>query len=86
MTAGQPPEKSDLYVCLARLEAKLDVAIAQQGAKIEQVDAVTSDHEERLRSVEQRDCVSTRALWSAVIGVSTVVAAFGPYLRALFVS
>jgi hypothetical protein len=51
-------EGRDVLISLARLEAKLDVALAQHGAKLDQLTRCTEDHEDRLRKVEDRPVVA----------------------------
>ena len=53
------PEDSDTRVTtmLIRLEAKLDVALAQHGAKLETHGQELVDHETRIRAVEGRPVV-----------------------------
>lgn len=84
--AGTPdnPESSSVPVMFARLEAKLDVALAQQGAAIDDHDKAIDDHETRLRLVEARPTVSPRALWSAVAGAAGLFAALSPLLERLY--
>lgn len=43
-----------VLVAFARLEAKVDVALAQHGARIEAHASDIADHERRIRSVEAR--------------------------------
>lgn len=89
MTAALPPEEAAtteahaVLVAVTRLEAKVDVALAQHGARLEEHSRGISDHEERLRAVEARKTVSPAGLWTAV---ASAVAAFGvlaPYLSNL---
>lgn len=84
---SEHPEQSyaatDVLVSLTRMEAKMDVALAQHGAKISAHGDALDDHEERLRVVESRKTVSPGALWATV---GSAVAAFGvaaPYIAAL---
>jgi hypothetical protein len=61
-----------------RLEAKVDVALAQHGARLDNHTADLADHEARLREVEQRKTVSPWQLWLAVTGgVGTLAALAG---------
>jgi len=60
-----PVEPADpqtaLLVALARLEAKVDLVIGEHTTKI-------ADHENRIRTVEQKSTVSPLGLWTAVLG------------------
>jgi hypothetical protein len=62
-------------VSMARLEAKLDVAIAHQGATIATHDVQIGDHESRLREVERRPAVTPKGMWTAALGAVGAVAA-----------
>lgn len=73
-TAGSYDDVRTL-VGMARLEAKLDVAIAQHGARIETHEGQIDDHEVRLRTVEAKPVVTTKGLWSAVLGTVGAVTA-----------
>ena len=55
-----------LMVAMVRVETKIDTLIA-----------ASSDHEGRIRTLEQapRDFVTSKQLWSVVIGASTIVGA-----------
>ena len=55
-------------VWAVRLEAKVDVILAQHEARIDNHAAELDDHERRIREVEQRKTVSPAALWGAVVG------------------
>lgn len=65
----------ETLIGMARLEAKLDVAIAHQGAKIETHGTAIDDHEVRIRAQEQKPTVSPMGLWSVVVGAISVFAA-----------
>lgn len=47
-----PVSEADLRLVIARMEAKLDVALAQHGARLESHGRTLQDHEARLRAVE----------------------------------
>ena len=65
----QPVQATDSSPTWAiRLEAKVDVALAQHGARLDNHTADLADHETRIREVEQRKTVSPTALWTAVLG------------------
>lgn len=77
--APAPPDAATL-VGFARLEAKLDVALAHQGAAIESQgaritsqEAVGADHESRLRRLEERRTIEPKELWGAVVGAAGLV-------------
>lgn len=69
---------------LARVEAKIDVVLAQHEAKIEQHDEGLQDHEGRLRILERTPSVSPRTLWATVSSGVIVMAAIGPILARLY--
>jgi hypothetical protein len=75
---------SNVPVMLSRLEAKLDVALAHQGAKLDSHDATLDDHETRLRTVEARPTVSPRVLWATVASGVGVLAALFPILERFY--
>jgi hypothetical protein len=75
-----PPEvpsndSTALLVGMTRLEAKVDVVLAQHGAKIDAHASDLQDHEERLRVLEARPTVSPRVLWTTVASIITALAA-----------
>lgn len=53
---GLPPEVA-VQVWTARIEAKLDVALAQHGAKLDEHARRLDETDKRVRSVEERQCV-----------------------------
>ncbi|MFI7069541.1 hypothetical protein [Micromonospora sediminicola] len=53
---GLPPEVA-VQVWTARIEAKLDVALAQHGAKLDEHGRRLDESDKRLRAVEDRACV-----------------------------
>lgn len=71
----------DVFVTLARLEAKVDVAIARQGAQIEAHDADIDDHEARIRALENQPHIKPFTLWTALIGGITAFVALSPFLQ-----
>lgn len=87
-----------VQVILARLEGKVDAALARQTAQLEGHDREIADHEtrirtveakvpenaqERLQAVESRSAVSWKQLWSVVGGIAAVMTALQPYLNSL---
>lgn len=75
--------EENILVAITRLEAKVDVALARQTATLSKHDETLSDHESRIRKVEERKTVSPAALWATV---GSAIAAFGvlaPYLSAV---
>jgi hypothetical protein len=62
---------------IARLEGKLDVAITGQGAEIRELQKDVADHEQRLRTEEQRPRVTPKHVYaglSAAVMVLTGIA------------
>lgn len=51
-----------------RMEAKIDVALTQHTARLDNHAQDIADHEARLREVEQRKTVSPWQLWLAISG------------------
>lgn len=77
------PADVQVQVGFARLEAKLDVALAQHGAKLDEHGRRIADTEERLRAVEARPVVSPRSVWAAVAtlgGLAGVAFTFADHL------
>lgn len=87
MTPEQTPSaEAAVLVALARLEGKLDTALAQHGTRLDEAVRSTVDHEKRLRELEAQPVVSPRQLWSVVSSVVLVVAAASPILTRFFSS
>lgn len=65
------PEASmtDLLVILARVEGKVDTLVK-----------ASSDHEIRIRIIEQRGVVTTKMFWAGLMGASTSVAAITQFV------
>ena len=89
MTATVPgprsgPDTDSVPVMLARLEGKVDVALAQQGAKLDGHAAEIADHESRLRAVEAKPTVSPRTLWTVIGSVIAAFATISPLLERLY--
>lgn len=78
-----PPDNSEVLVAIARLDGKLDLALAEIGA----LKAADADHEVRIRSIEakpvpdeetdsrlrrleERRTVSPGQLWTGLLGVA----------------
>jgi len=57
-----------VLVALTRMEAKVDIALAQHGAEIKTQGQTVEDHEARIRVLESRSTVSPRTLWTVVAG------------------
>lgn len=73
-----------LLVGLTRLEAKVDVALAQHGADIQNHKTQINDHEARIRVIEARSTVSPRVLWTVVSSGVALILAAGPVIARLF--
>lgn len=88
MTTVPPPrvglDTDSVPVTLARLEGKVDVALAQHGAAIASHEREIADHETRIRAVEAKPTVSPKTLWSAIVGAAGVLAAVAPFLERLY--
>lgn len=79
-----PDQTSSIEVMFARLEAKLDVHLAQHGAQLDEHTRVVADHETRLRAVEVKPSVSPRALWMTAVGAGGLLAALSPFLQRIY--
>lgn len=89
---------SDIRVIMTRLEAKVDVVLAQHGAKLENHDneirelkarpVVTreeyQDHETRIRDLTLRPYVSPKVLAGVVFGIFGAIGAVAPFLDRLY--
>lgn len=62
------PQEPQILMALTRMEAKVDVALAQHGAKIDGLTTETQDHEVRLRAIEARRTITPAELWAVVLG------------------
>lgn len=97
--AHGPDTNERLAVTLARLEGKVDVALAQHGASIAAHDREIIDHETRIRAVEAkvpdrlndrlqavegRSTVTWKQLWAAVGSAAAAIAALSPLLERLY--
>lgn len=76
-------ERTTLILWLARLEAKVDVALAQHGAAIEELKRADADKETRIRFLEQLPRLSAKALWAAVATAAGLLLAGVPVLDRL---
>lgn len=64
-----PPTASteaSLLIAFTRMEAKVDVALAQHASDLKNQGANITDHEARLRTLETTPTVSPRVLWTTV--------------------
>ena len=75
---------SGTAVTLARLEAKIDVVLAQHETKIDQHTDDLQDHEIRLRTLESTPTVSPRVLWTTVASVVAVIGTAAPLISHLY--
>lgn len=80
MTTGD----DTIRVMLARLEGKVDAALAVQGSKVERHEVNLADHEIRLRNVEGRSTVSPRMLWTTLTSAAVTLAALSPFVANLY--
>lgn len=82
---------STVPVMFARLEAKLDVALAQHGAKLDKhdedlrtVNGRVDDHENRIRTGEARTVVTPKMLLGVLGTLAALVAMLTPFLDKLY--
>jgi hypothetical protein len=78
--AGTDPS---VVLAVARVEAKIDVVLAQHETKIQAHGDELADHESRLRVLESRATVSPRALWTTVSGAAVLLVTLSPVLTRL---
>lgn len=64
--------EDDPRLALARIEAKVDVALERHGAWLDEHRRALDDHEDRLRAVEARKTVAPWQLWTALVGAAGV--------------
>jgi len=83
-TAPGTDNGAALLVGMTRLEAKIDVALAQHGADLQNHKTKLDDHEARLRVQEAKPSVSPRVLWTTVTSGVMLVLAAGPIIARLF--
>lgn len=83
-TQRSPEAADSVPVTLARLEGKVDAALAQQGVTIAGHAADIADHETRLRAVEVKPTVSPRQLWTVIGSAVAVFATLSPLLERLY--
>jgi hypothetical protein len=81
------PARESTAVTLARLEGKLDTAIALLKQETDEHKATLDDHEQRLRTAEQRlsdqehkPTISPRQFWSGAGSIAVAVGAIWPIL------
>lgn len=86
-------EGLETRVVLARLEAKIDVALAHQTAKIDQHDREISalrderkDHDKRILVLERVSYVSPKQLAASLFAVIGALGALAPFLDRLYTS
>lgn len=88
MTAAIPPPddggSASVLIALARLEGKVDAALATQGAQLTEHGRRLDDHEPRLRLLEATPTVTPRAMWTALATLAAIVAALTPFLSRLY--
>lgn len=82
-----PPEEggsTSVLIALARLEGKVDAALALQAAKLDEHGRRLDDFESRLRSQESTPSVTPRAMWSALGVLAAIVGALTPVIARLY--
>lgn len=92
VTVIQPSgDGTEIRVTLARFEAKLDVALAQHGAKIESHEKeITSlreadkEHSLRLLTLERTSSVTPKQLGATVLAVCASLGAMAPFIDRLY--
>ena len=88
MTPPVPPPDDggsvSVLVAIARLEGKVDAALAQQAARVDEHSRRLEDTEGRLRLLESTPTVTPRAMWTALGTLAAIVAALTPFLSRLY--
>lgn len=85
MSASSPiDDTGEVRVTLARLEGKLDAALAGQAAKVDEHARRLADLEPRVRLIEQTPTVSPRAMWAGLGTVAALVGVAAPFLDRLY--
>lgn len=64
----------EIGLAVVRIEGKLDVLALRN----QSLETAATDHENRLRTLEQRPVITTKAFWSAILGTGTFVGAIVP--------
>jgi hypothetical protein len=64
----------DIGLAVVRIEGKIDLLASRNDA----LERDRTDHESRLRTLEQRPVITTKAFWSAILGTGTFVGAIVP--------
>lgn len=59
----------EIGLAVVRIEGKLDLL----GSRSSTLETNQFDHEQRLRNLEGKQTVTTKMLWSALVGVATTV-------------
>lgn len=70
-----PVDTSQMLVALTRMEAKMDVGFAQVVADNKKHSEELTDHEARIRTLEQTPTVSPRTLWTTITAGGGLVVA-----------
>lgn len=71
---------TDLLIALTRLEAKVDVVLAQHGADLRAHGQDLADHEARLRTLEATPTVSPKTLWAVTSTALTLILGVAVFL------
>ncbi|AWY06654.1 tail needle protein [Microbacterium phage Zeta1847] len=73
-----------VVAAIARLEGKVDVALALHGADLRELRHDRDDHEVRIRAQEARKTVSPRDLWVGLGGAAATGAALASIIRTIY--
>lgn len=73
VTVTVSPEDAPAWAI--RLEAKVDIALAQHKQRLDDHAVDLGDHEGRLRALENKSTVSPSQLWTSVLSGLTAVSA-----------
>lgn len=73
VTVTVSPEDAPSWA--VRLEAKVDIALAQHKQQLEDHAGDLNDHEDRIRKLEAKPTVSPSQLWTSVLSGLTAISA-----------
>lgn len=71
-----PAADEEMPVWAVRLEAKVDVALARQGDRLDRHGDAIDDHETRLRAIETKPVVTPNGLIGALLATVTLLGGF----------
>lgn len=73
-----------MAVALARMEAKMDVILSNHSTRLDAVEALAVDHEERIRAVEKAPVVRPAHMFATAGIILPIIAIIETWLIAAF--